>query len=72
MGTAYNPNADQESIGIIPRAVADIFAGIEQRASSSFIVKVSFIEVRLSYCFYNHLFVFWRYKIVTLLSHTAL
>ena len=44
MGIAYNPNADQETMGIIPRAVPDIFAGIEQREASSFIVKVSFIE----------------------------
>lgn len=49
MGGGYGmflPDANQEYVGIIPRVIADIFEGINERADEfDFLVKVSYLEV---------------------------
>ncbi|XP_023348694.1 chromosome-associated kinesin KIF4B [Eurytemora carolleeae] len=45
MGTAYRSNQDEESDGIIPRSVKDIFKYIQDTTSKQFVVKASFIEL---------------------------
>ncbi|CAL4144988.1 unnamed protein product, partial [Meganyctiphanes norvegica] len=45
MGTAGQDAAIDVGEGIIPRAVRDIFAGVVERDSCEFLVKVSFIEL---------------------------
>ncbi|XP_076066005.1 kinesin-like protein 3A [Oratosquilla oratoria] len=46
MGTAYvQDESNDDEIGVIPRAVQDIFKGVEERTENEFLVKVSFIEL---------------------------
>ncbi|KAK7067055.1 Chromosome-associated kinesin kif4a [Halocaridina rubra] len=45
MGTAYDQDIDDEEVGIIPRAVNDIFEWVAQHTECEFLVKVSFIEL---------------------------
>jgi kinesin family protein 4/21/27 len=45
MGTAYKSDIDSELLGVIPRAVRDIFRMISEKEDSDYVVKVSFIEL---------------------------
>lgn len=58
MGTGFDMTILPEELGVIPRAVQEIFTGIEERRSSAsekneplpqFEVKAQFLEVRASY-----------------------
>ena len=67
MGTGFDIATSPEEEGIIPRAVAHLFEGIDKRKheakqrnepSPDFKVTVQFMEVRMIFhgCFYN----FWK------------
>ncbi|GAB6033179.1 hypothetical protein CHUAL_012786 [Chamberlinius hualienensis] len=47
MGTVFSPTIsnDADKIGIIPRAIKEIFEGINTRSNSDFHLKASFLEV---------------------------
>ena len=45
MGTAYKSDVDPELVGVIPRAVEDIFEIISSKKDCKFAVTVSFIEL---------------------------
>jgi len=50
MGGGYGISADtdEEIIGVIPRVIRDLFDGIAEREKEfEFVVKVSYLEVRL-------------------------
>ena len=46
MGTNYVLTDTDESMGIIPRAVKDIFNNVGEDSEREILVKASFIEVR--------------------------
>ncbi|XP_047115391.1 chromosome-associated kinesin KIF4A [Schistocerca piceifrons] len=45
MGTCYNPHVPENEMGVIPRAIKDIFQGMEKRNDWQFRVTVSFMEL---------------------------
>ena len=48
MGTNYTLSDEDTSMGIIPRAVCDIFKAIAEKHDHDITVKASFVEVGLS------------------------
>ena len=51
MGTAYEVDdfSMTEDVGIIPRAIVDLFGQIENTTDSDFVVEAQFIEVFLKF-----------------------
>jgi len=45
MGTAYKKDAQPELEGVIPRAVRDIFTEVAAKTDTTYVVKVSFVEL---------------------------
>ena len=45
MGTAYRSSQDSEILGVIPRAVKDIFNYIRENVSTEYLVKAAFVEL---------------------------
>jgi len=45
MGTAYRSSQDAEILGVIPRAVKDIFNYIRENVSTEYLVKAAFVEL---------------------------
>jgi kinesin family protein 4/21/27 len=47
MGTAYDVafSDDENILGVIPRAVKDLFEGVNERDDTEFCIKVSFLEI---------------------------
>jgi len=50
MGGAYGISIDsiEDMTGIIPRVIRDLYAGLQERVESfDFVVKISYLEVRI-------------------------
>lgn len=45
MGTAFDASSDPDHLGVIPRAVADIFKHIERMSDHDFEINCSFMEL---------------------------
>ena len=79
MGTGFDVNISEEAVGVIPRAVAHLFNGIEKRKQAAqekgeplpdFKILVQFMEVgiymyRLHYTVMQNDFMFTRYVLCT-------
>ena len=47
MGSGYNLT-DKVAMGIIPRVIKDLFDGIDKRTDTEFLLKCTYLEVRLA------------------------